>query len=150
MAWRILPLRHGTNPHAARSPARRKMNRHNIAVGYLRGFIIVLVLAHHSAIAYSVFARFNSQHYLWGAPIVDSQRWLGFDLLVLFNDIFFVPLMFFLSGLFAWPSLARKGNWAFVRDRSLRLGLPFALAVLFLMPLAYYPSFRNICPLWLI
>ena len=114
----------------------------NIALGYLRAFVVVLVLAHHSVIAYSVFARFNSQHFLWGEPLVDTQRWFGFDLLVLYNDLFFMPLMFFLSGLFVWPSLMHKGKRAFVRDRVLRLGLPFAVGVLFLMPLAYYPSFR--------
>ena len=118
------------------------MTKHNIALDYLRAFVIVLVLAYHSVIAYSVFARFDPNHYLWGAPIVDSQRWLGFDLFVLFDDIFFMPLMFFLSGLFVWPSLARKGSRTFLRDRNLRLGLPFALVVIFLMPLAYYPSFR--------
>lgn len=117
------------------------MANYNIALSRLRTFIIVLVLAHHSVIAYSVFARFNGQHYLWGAPLVDSQRWIGFDLLLMFNDLFFMPLMFFLSGLFVWSSLTHKGDRAFVRDRGLRLGLPFAVGVLFLMPLAYYPSF---------
>jgi hypothetical protein len=77
-----------------------------------------------------------------GAPIVDTERWRGFDLLTLFNDIFFMSLMFFLSGLFVWPGLARKGSMTFLRDRGLRLALPFAIMVTFLMPIAYYPSFK--------
>ena len=32
--------------------------------------------------------------------MVDSQRWLGFNVLTLFNDAFFMCLMFLLSGLF--------------------------------------------------
>ncbi len=125
-----------------RLDTQKKTTRHIVALDYLRAFIIVVVLAHHSVIAYSYSSHFDPKHYLWGAPIVDSKRWLGFDLFILFNDIFFMSLMFFLSGLFVWSSLARKGGRAFLRDRSLRLGLPFMLAVIFLMPLAYYPSFR--------
>ena len=119
------------------------MAPYNLALGYLRAFVTVLVLVHHSILAYVTFGRFDAQHYLSStAPIVDSRRWFGFDVLVLFNDIYFMSLMFLLSGLFVWPSLARKGAARFVRDRLLRLGLPFALVVTLLMPLAYYPSFR--------
>ena len=53
-----------------------------------------------------------------------------------------MSLMFFLSGLFVPSSLARKGTWTFLSDRILRIGVPFVLAVLFLMPIAYYPSYR--------
>jgi peptidoglycan/LPS O-acetylase OafA/YrhL len=75
------------------------------------------------------------------APIVDPQRWAGFDVLAIFNDTFFMGLMFLLSGLFVWPSLERKGGARFLRDRILRLGVPFAVAAGILMPLAYYPSY---------
>src|SRR5262249_26967819 len=34
-----------------------------------------------------------------------------------------------------------KGAVRFLRDRALRLGLPFAVAAAILMPLAYYPSY---------
>jgi hypothetical protein len=118
------------------------MTRHDVAIDYLRGFVVVLVLAHHSVIAYAPYAHFDQVHYLWGAPIVDIERWRGFDLLTLFNDIFFMSLMFFLSGLFVWPGLVRKGCLTFLRDRGLRLALPFTIMVVFLMPIAYYPSFK--------
>ncbi len=51
-------------------------------------------------------------------------------------------LLFFLSGLFVWPSLARSGSRIFLRDRLLRIGVPFALTVGLLMPLAHYPVYR--------
>ncbi len=114
-----------------------------VAFDHLRGCIIVLVVLHHSVLAYCHFSHFDRRHYLWSsAPIVDGPGWLGFDILVLFNDSFFMPLMFLLSGLFVWASLVRKGAGHFARDRLRRLGLPFAMAVVTLMPLAYYPSFR--------
>ena len=57
---------------------------------------------------------------------------------MLFTDSFFMSAMFFLSGLFVWPSLQRKGIGWFLRDRWWRLGLPFIVCALMLMPFAYY------------
>lgn len=114
-----------------------------VAFDYLRGLIVVLVVLHHSVLAYCRFSHFDRVHYLWSsAPIVDTSKWLGFDLIVLFNDNYFMPLMFLLSGLFVWPSLTRKASLTYCRDRLLRLGVPFVVVVISLMPLAYYPSFR--------
>ena len=121
--------------------------QYNVAIGYLRAFVTVLVLAHHAALAYHPFAPGPSasliaQPRLWPAfPVVDTQRWGGFSLLVGFNDTFFMSLMFFLSGLFVCKSLQRKGSGAFLRDRMFRLGLPFVVAAALLAPLAYYPAY---------
>lgn len=118
----------------------------NVAVGALRAFLTVLVLVHHAVLAYHTFApapgaSLAAQPWWRAFPVVDSQRWTGFSLIVLFNDLFFMALMFFLSGLFVWTSLQRKGAGSFLRDRALRLGLPFVVAAAVLAPLAYYPSY---------
>lgn len=119
------------------------MSDRNIALDRARTFITVLVLLNHSVVAYTQFGRFYPKHYLWStAPIVDSQRWIGFNIITLFNDAYFMALMFFLSGLFVWPSLQRKGVGHYLRDRALRLGLPFLAAIFIIMPVAYYASFR--------
>src|SRR6267154_3980276 len=94
-----------------------------------RTFIILLVLLHHSVVNYTWFGH------------GDSMRWLGFDLVVLFNDSFFMAFMFFVSGLFVRDSLMRKGSAIFLRDRAWRLGVPFLISVFVLMPIAYYPTF---------
>ena len=110
-----------------------------VAFDYLRGLIVVLVVLHHSVLAYCRFSHFDRVDYLLSsAPIVDTSKWLGFDLIVLFNDNYFMPLMFLLSGLFVWPSLTRKASLTYCRDRLLRLGVPFVVVVISLMPLAYY------------
>ncbi len=120
----------------------------NVPIGYLRAFVTVLVVAHHSLIAYlpdtkvPSMAAWTSPNLLWTAfPVVDSQRVPGFGLFVGINDIFFMSLMFFISGLFVWSSLTRKGAISFAGDRIVRLGLPFAVAAAVLAPLAYYPSY---------
>ncbi|MBC7579142.1 acyltransferase [Tardiphaga sp.] len=119
------------------------MSNRNAALDRARTFITLLVLVNHSVVAYTAFGRFYPNHYLWSsAPVVDSQRWIGFNILTLFNDAFFMCLMFLLSGLFVAGSLRRKGVADFLRDRALRLGLPFLAMLLVLMPIAYYASFR--------
>ena len=114
---------------ASRVPVQAAISR-DTAFDYLRAFITVLVVAHHSVIAYArispdVGLRHPLHPWLAGIPIADSHRLVSFDLFALFNDTFFMSLMFLLSGLFVWPSLARKGGARFLRDRLLRLGVPF-------------------------
>jgi hypothetical protein len=109
--------------HVRAAPAAQARNA---ALDRARTFITMLVLIHHSVIAYTYFGH------------TDRQFFLGFDGVVLFNDSFFMAAMFFLSGLFVWPSLQRKGTGWFLRDRFWRLGLPFAVCALVLMPVAYY------------
>lgn len=103
--------------------------------------MIVLVVAHHAALAYIPHAQRDPLHYMRStAPVVDPQRWWPLDLLVSWNDQFFMALLFLLSGLFVLPAIRRKGIGGFVRERCQRLGLPFLLAAGLLSPLAFYPS----------
>ena len=131
------------DPGTMHSPA----GSYNLSVGYLRAFITLLVLAHHAALAYHPFAppppaTLVAQPRWWQAfPVVDPQRWSGFSVFVGFDDIFFMALMFFLSGLFVCKSIERKGVKTFLRDRLLRLGLPFVVAATVIAPLAYYPAY---------
>lgn len=98
----------------------------NAALDRARTFITLLVLIHHSVIAYTHYGH------------IDKQSFLGFDAVVLFNDSFFMAAMFLLSGLFVWPSLQRKGAIWFLRDRWWRLGFPFMVSALLIAPVAYY------------
>lgn len=117
--------------------------RRDTSIDYLRTTLTLMVLAHHSSLAYTTFAHFDRQDLSRStAPIVDVTRWAFFDYAENFDDVFFMSLMFFLSGLFVYPALRHHGSFRFIRDRFLRLGLPFAFAVAFLMPVAYYASWQ--------
>ena len=124
------------------------MTKSSLALSNLRGFAIVMVVAFHSCIAYLISQpdaalAFDVPPYGWRAnPIIDSARWLGFDLFCAFQYSYLMQLMFFLSGLFVWPSLSRKGGGKFLYDRVLRLGVPFAIGLYLLMPVAYYSVYR--------
>jgi len=124
------------------------MARSSAALNNLRVCAIVSLLAFHSVLAYldylpaTAFA-FDQPPYRWVAfPIVDSERFLGFDIFCGFQDVYLMSLMFFLSGVFVWPSILRKGEAAFLQSRFLRLCIPAGLAVLVLMPLAHYATYR--------
>lgn len=124
------------DPHRSSSAGRF------VALDRLRGCVVGLVVLHHAVLAYCTFGHIDRVHYpLSTAPIVDAQRWIGFDLVVLLNDGFFMPLLFGLSGLFVRDGLVRKGAGGYLRARLTRLFMPFVVAELTLVPLAYYPSF---------
>jgi peptidoglycan/LPS O-acetylase OafA/YrhL len=113
----------------------------------LRAFLTVLVVAHHAFLAYNVIvpkpaASLTAQPRWWGAfPVVDAHRSMLLSLVTGFNDVFFMSLMFLISGLFVWRSLERKGARVYLADRARRLGIPFIAAVVVLAPLAYYPAY---------
>ncbi len=124
------------------------MSRSSVALNNLRAVAILSVLAFHSVLAYlgslpaGPFA-FDSPPYRWTVhPMVDTQRWFGFDIFCASQDIYLISLMFFLSGAFVCSSLARKGAIAFLQGRLVRLCIPALLAVLLLMPLAHYATYR--------
>ncbi len=122
-------------------------SRSSLALDNLRAAVILIVLAFHSVMAYVEWAPlrssgFSNPPYDWHVfPIVDAHRWFGFDIFCAWQDVYLMSLMFFLSGLFVWPSLQRKRPLAYARDRLTRLGIPFAFGVIVLIPFAIYPSY---------
>lgn len=112
---------------AGKTPAERatKTSR-NLPLDRARTFLTIIVLIHHAVIPYTYFGH------------TDPKSWLGFDIIVLATDSFFMAMFFMLSGLFVWPSLSHKVPGAFTRDRLVRLGLPFVIAALTVIPIAYY------------
>lgn len=110
----------------AEAHAGPKARVRNLSLDRTRTFLTLVVLLHHSVIPYTYFGH------------TDPTSWIGFDIVVLATDSFFMAMFFFLSGLFTWPGIARKAPSVFLRDRLLRLGLPFAIAAFTVIPLAYY------------
>ena len=103
-----------------------KARSRNLALDRARTFLTLVVLLHHAVIPYTYFGH------------TDPKSWIGFDVVVTATDSFFMAMFFFLSGLFVWPGLGHKSPAIFLRDRLLRLGLPFAIAAFTVIPIAYY------------
>jgi surface polysaccharide O-acyltransferase-like enzyme len=100
-----------------------------IALDRARTFITLMVVVHHSVVNFTHFGN------------GDRMRWLGFDLMVLFNDSYFMAVMFLISGLFVHESLTRRGAVGYMRRRAFRLGVPLLISIFLLIPIAYYASF---------
>ena len=90
----------------------------NVSLAYLRTFVIVLVVAHHATMAYNVVltepvASSLSQHLQSMraiSSVIDAERSPALSLFAAFNDNFFMPLLFLVSGLFVLNSLRRRGR----------------------------------------
>lgn len=120
----------------------KHLNFRTVWLDYLKSFITVLVVAHHSSLAYTTFAWFDSSAYMNStAPIVDHKRWIGMDIFENYNDIFFMFLMFFIGGLFLVKSIEKKGMVFFIIDRVKRLFIPFLFLGTILMLIAYFSAY---------
>lgn len=104
----------------------------------LKWFLTMLVIAHHSAIA---FGASGSWYYVIPAP--DGS--FAPRILSLYTGIqqaFFMSLFFAISAYFLVPSYDRKGARKFLLDRAKRLGIPLVVYFFFLGPTLVYMSGR--------
>ncbi|WP_024512852.1 acyltransferase [Bradyrhizobium sp. ARR65] len=120
----VTSITHSTAPADVQAVPRTRAR--NAALDRARTFLTLVVLLHHSVIPYTYFGH------------TDPKSWIGFDMIVLATDSFFMAMFFFLSGLFVWPGLARKGALNYLSDRLTRLGLPFVICAFTIIPIAYY------------
>ncbi len=92
----------------------------------LRGSMMVLGVALHSATAYSTFPD------VWWLKDPHTSRWA--DLFILWIHSFRLPLFFVMSGFFAALLVERRGVRGFLRNRAARLLLPFLLGMVSMYP----------------
>ena len=97
----------------------------------LRAFVVLLVIVLHGSMTYMAFAP------VWWY-VLDQQNSLFFTMLVLLIDVPIMPILFFLAGYFALPSLQKRGSTQFLKDKLLRIGIPWIFGALFLAPLSAY------------
>ncbi|MDK2808286.1 MAG: hypothetical protein PWP24_1021 [Clostridiales bacterium] len=102
------------------------------SIDYFRSFLMLLVVWHHATLAYSTSGS--------GVLIADNATFVGFDLIALYNDVFFMFAFFFISGLFSYRALRKKGTLVYLEERLIRLLLPFGFGTLLLNPIAHYFS----------
>jgi glucans biosynthesis protein C len=100
----------------------------------LRAFAIILVIVLHAAITY--MADPPSWWY-----VIDPDRSVVFTWLVLAVDVPIMQVLFFVAGYFAVRSLQRRGPQGFIREKVVRLAIPWILGVVLLAPLATYMNY---------
>ena len=97
------------------------------ALDNLRAVAMLLGIVLHAALS------FMTLPIPWVAR--DVSRGLGFDVMVGVIHGFRMQLFFFLAGYFAHLLWQRLGSKAFLQQRWKRIGLPFLLGMITLMPL---------------
>jgi len=96
----------------------------------VRSLAVLLVVLFHAGISYS--------HVVPWWYVVDSSRSPLFDVSTAILAIFMMPVLFFVAGYFALPSLQAKGPADFLKNKFKRLGIPWLLGVFFLVPIMPY------------
>jgi len=110
----------------------------------VRSFVIILVIAMHSAVTYS---GLGGWYYIEGsADKLSMPEYVLFGFFQSFAQAWFMGILFFISAFLAVKSLARHGVLGFIKERLFRLGLPLLIYVFIVSPfimfflLNYYPE----------
>lgn len=114
----------------AESPAAAAIARLHF-LDHLRAVIILLVILLHASMTYMAFPP------EWWY-VLEPENSLLFTALVLLVDVANMQILFFIAGFFAYSSIEKYGPGRFMRQKLLRLGLPWLFAVIFLAPLVTY------------
>ena len=105
--------------------------RRNAGIDALRAALTLLVLLHHTAITYGAIGG-------WFYREVPTDGRLETKLLIFFctvNQAYFMGLFFLIAGYLTPASYEKKGAWAYLRERALRLGLPLLAFGLIIGPI---------------
>jgi glucan biosynthesis protein C len=105
------------------------LKKRSYDLDYLRLFIVFIVIVLHSLLPFVMT-------YDW--KINDVIKTFEFSVASRIIDVFIMPVMFYIAGYFAFPSI-RKGMVKFISGKITRILIPFAIGVVFLAPIiAYY------------
>ena len=141
-----------------RTPARNTEGTRLAYLDNLKTLLIAGIIASHAVMGYAAFGSWTYQDVQEStlSPVVETIFVIAVFSL---GGLFLMALFFLISGLLTQDSLQRKGDSRFVRDRLLRLGVPFAVYTLLVWPLlefalhepllhqgSYWRSFTNTDP----
>jgi glucan biosynthesis protein C len=97
----------------------------------IRYLMVVFVVLLHAAMSYGTFGR----HWVVGDAVANIKL---FDMTLLIIDVFAMPVLFFIAGYFALPNIQKKGPCVFLKDKFMRLGIPWLISIIFIVPIITY------------
>jgi peptidoglycan/LPS O-acetylase OafA/YrhL len=97
----------------------------------LRSFAICLVIIFHLTLLYTEFTPVQN-------PIPESYNGIFMGISSLINGPLLNSIMFFIAGFFAFETYRRKGGSSFVKDKLVKLGIPYIGGLIVLAPLTQY------------
>jgi hypothetical protein len=104
----------------------------------LRYFFVLCVVLQHATNAYNGLS--------WW-PVAEETSSMVVGWLSAFFDAFTMPLLFYVAGYFAVPTIRKKGVSAFLKGKLKRLGIPWLVCILTIcpiLPLIYHYTRNNL------
>jgi glucan biosynthesis protein C len=118
------------DPHtAAEQPLSGRVAGRRPELDVMRAFVVAGLVVFHSAV---VFASGTS----WF--VKDPRPSAGFTVFLLWGSLWGMPLLFLVSGMGARYAMRTRAPAAFARERLARLGVPFAVGLVVLVPPMFY------------
>src|SRR6188472_383446 len=111
-------------PHDGHRDTRRL-----VPIDNLKAVLVAWVIAGHAFLGYAAIGGWPYDEV--AESTLPRQVELGLEIIIGPTALFVIGTFFFLSGLLAPNSIARHGSAGFIRQRLLRLGLPWLLFTLF-------------------
>ena len=124
-------------PGPTSSPVRHVAAARDASLDNLKTLLIAGIIASHAVAGYATISSWTYQD-VQEVTISPGAEFAFAVIMFTFGALFLMPLFFLISGLLTEGSLHRKGDARFVRDRLLRLGVPFAVYTLVVWPLLEY------------
>jgi peptidoglycan/LPS O-acetylase OafA/YrhL len=115
----------------------------------LRAVLVAWVIAGHAFLGYAAMGGWPYDEV--AETTLPRTLELPLEIVIGPTALFVIGTFFFLSGLLAPHSLAQHGPAGFVRQRLLRLGLPWLLFTLLIWPLVMWAAYRaagHPLPIW--
>lgn len=109
------------------------MNKRVNYIDNVRTILVLSLIVFHLAVAYNSWGEANYIFFERSNPIAG---------IVVFMNPWFMPMMFLLAGISASYSLRKRSAAHFVKERLLRLGIPFVFGILFLNPVLSFVADR--------
>ena len=123
--------------------------RRLVPIDNLRAVLVAWVIAGHAFLGYAAMGGWPYDEV--AETTLSRTLELPLEIVIGPTALFVIGTFFFLSGLLAPHSLAQHGPGGFIRQRLLRLGLPWLLFTLLVWPLVMWAAYRaagHPLPIW--
>jgi len=115
--------------------------RRIVPIDNLKAVLVAWVIAGHAFLAYAALGGWPYDEV--AETTLPRGVELGLEIIIGPTALFVIGTFFFLSGLLAPASIARHGSAAFIRQRLLRLGVPWLLFTFTIWPFVMWVAYRS-------
>lgn len=112
-----------------------------VPIDNLKAVLVAWVIAGHAFLGYAALGGWPYDEV--AETTLSREVELGLEIIIGPSALFIIGTFFFLSGLTAPRSISRRGPAAFVRQRLLRLGVPWLIFTLLIWPLLMWVVYRS-------